>query len=82
VENKSNIRSRCNQGSLLCWRKVRDSFLGKRRKEEIIAKAVKCPVCEGSGSVFIPPPPGSSSIVGNYFICHGCGGKGWVEVKD
>ena len=47
-----------------------------------MAKAVKCPVCEGSGSVFIPSPPDSSSIVGSYSICHGCGGKGWVEVKE
>jgi hypothetical protein len=33
--------------------------------------AEKCPVCEGKGVV----PPEEVAI------CHGCGGKGWVEVQ-
>ena len=43
-----------------------------------MAKAVKCPVCEGSGKrkdydvdEYYEAPP-----------CYGCDGKGWVEVAD
>lgn len=32
-------------------------------------KAVKCPVCDGSGKY-------------KEKECHGCDGKGWVEVKE
>lgn len=32
-------------------------------------KAVKCPVCDKTGKVNGKP-------------CHGCGGRGWVEVKE
>lgn len=35
-----------------------------------MSKAVKCPVCEGKGKL--------SSMIG----CHGCQGKGWVEVSE
>lgn len=34
-----------------------------------MAKAEKCPVCVGTGKFEGVP-------------CHGCGGKGWVEVGD
>lgn len=34
-----------------------------------MAKAVLCPVCSGSGKY-------------ESNVCHGCGGKGWVEVSD
>lgn len=43
------------------------------------ATAVKCPVCGGSGTYYIPPPWGQTSV-GTSKTCHGCGGKGWVEV--
>jgi len=40
-------------------------------------KAVKCPVCKGRGRVKLP----------FYFwmiteTCHGCGGLGWIEVRE
>jgi len=34
-----------------------------------------CPVCNGSGRVH---PPASTDMSGEQ--CHGCGGKGWVQV--
>ena len=43
-------------------------------------QAVRCPVCYGSGKYIAPekwgiptPPP---------HPCHGCAGRGWVEVGD
>jgi DnaJ-class molecular chaperone len=41
-----------------------------------MAHAEICPVCNGSGytaTLTAVPPPKS---------CHGCNGKGWVEVHD
>jgi len=32
-------------------------------------KAVLCPVCNGSGKYYVSP-------------CHGCDGRGWVEIGD
>lgn len=48
-----------------------------------MAHAEKCPVCEGSGKVY----PRTSTSTGGITIpnsdpCHGCNGKGWVEVGD
>lgn len=34
-----------------------------------------CPICWGEGKVIKPE---SKWLV----LCHGCGGKGWVEVSD
>lgn len=45
-------------------------------------KAVICPVCNGSGKYYIPPPEGCTAAIGDYITCHGCGGKGWVEIED
>ena len=39
-----------------------------------MAQAVKCPICEGSGKVL--------DSLGKSQVCHGCGGRGWVEVRD
>lgn len=38
-------------------------------------QAVICPVCDGSGKY---------KKLGEYEekVCHGCGGKGWVEVHE
>ena len=48
-----------------------------------MAKAVICPVCEGSGKYYIPPPVGSTLLYGDYnIICHGCGGQGWIVVPE
>lgn len=46
-----------------------------------MAHAEKCPICEGNGKLLakdwpqICRPDGSPTIT-----CHGCGGKGWVEI--
>jgi len=47
-----------------------------------MSKAQLCPVCGGSGVVHTPPPKESSAATWNILTCHGCGGKGWVEVSD
>ena len=39
-----------------------------------MSEAVLCPVCVGSG---FTPTPGYTSCTKQ---CHGCNGKGWVEV--
>ena len=42
-------------------------------------KAVLCPVCNGTGRYLVPShlTPANTEQ-----ICHGCGGKGWVEVRE
>lgn len=42
-----------------------------------MAHAEKCPVCDGSGQVH-----GPSSRDTALRECHGCSGRGWVEVSD
>ena len=43
-------------------------------------KAVICPVCKGSGVINIEV---EGSATGPYMkTCHGCSGKGWVEISD
>lgn len=39
-------------------------------------KAVICPVCKGTGQVFGQLTPTVPQK------CHGCDGKGWVEVQE
>ncbi len=46
-----------------------------------MSKAVLCPVCCGSGKV-VPPIGPYSTVVPQPVTCHGCGGLGWVQVKD
>ena len=41
-------------------------------------KAVLCPVCNGSGKI---QPTGDQSD-NKLETCHGCNGKGWVEVQE
>ena len=43
--------------------------------------AERCPVCYGSGK-YTPPYDPNSSSVPQPQTCHGCGGKGWVELYD
>lgn len=48
-----------------------------------MAHAETCPICLGKGVI----PTKDSTIAGNVIpgsweMCHGCGGQGWVEVKD
>lgn len=46
-------------------------------------KAVICPVCNGTG-VYANTPikKGETTTVYSCNTCHGCGGKGWVEVQE
>jgi len=46
-----------------------------------MAKAVTCPVCDGKGTVSNMGYNGHTSTL-TEITCHGCGGKGWVEVSD
>lgn len=46
-----------------------------------MAKAVMCPICGGSGELDDIGYRGSSSWIAKK-NCHGCGGKGWVEVRE
>lgn len=43
-----------------------------------MARAVLCPICNGKGKVPKDYPNHSDEEK----TCHGCGGKGWVEVSD
>jgi hypothetical protein len=43
--------------------------------------AERCPVCYGSGK-YTPINDGYSTAVPQPRTCHGCGGKGWVELFD
>ena len=47
-------------------------------------KPVRCPVCNGSGSVKQEAAlEVSADYVGEISVtCHGCGGRGWVEVSE
>ena len=46
-----------------------------------MGKAVLCPVCQGLGKYYTPSSSDGSSTSGPYHICHGCNGRGWVEVS-
>jgi DnaJ-class molecular chaperone len=46
-----------------------------------MAKAVKCPVCGGKGKIVKETAFTTGGIVENSEVCHGCDGKGWVEVS-
>jgi hypothetical protein len=43
-----------------------------------MSQAVICPVCSGSGVV--PESSTAQTACPTTKPCHGCGGKGWVEV--
>ena len=43
-----------------------------------MARAVLCPVCQGKGVIYGPAPLGTAFDT----QCHGCAGKGWVEIVD
>lgn len=40
-------------------------------------KAVKCPVCNGKGTI-----KDEGCLVMTEHKCHGCDGKGWVQVSE
>ena len=43
-----------------------------------MSKASLCPVCDGKGVVYGIGETGACPTT----TCHGCGGRGWVEVSD
>lgn len=45
-------------------------------------KAVKCPVCGGKGKIVKGTAFTTGGVVENSEVCHGCNGKGWVEVSS
>jgi len=47
-----------------------------------MAKAVLCPVCNGSGTLKVIPQYQTTANHNYETTCHGCNGKGWVEVTD
>lgn len=42
-----------------------------------MSHGARCPICEGNGKI-----NKGSGWVPDMKICHGCGGKGWVEISD
>ena len=45
--------------------------------------AEKCPICGGRGSIHEYGWQGKSTACDDKeHVCHGCNGKGWVEVTD
>jgi len=47
-----------------------------------MTKAELCPVCNGSGKLSVVPQYESTANNRYDVTCHGCNGKGWVEVSD
>ena len=45
-----------------------------------MSRAVKCPVCDGEGKILMSDV--SSTAGGWEKVCHGCGGRGWIEIGD
>ena len=43
-----------------------------------MAHSEKCPVCNGTGKL----ETGKLETPDDLIPCHGCGGKGWIEVSD
>lgn len=46
-----------------------------------MAKAIKCPICNGAGKLK-DPRKNMDATYAPEETCHGCIGKGWVEVAD
>lgn len=46
-----------------------------------MGKAVKCPICGGSGKLLKGNGGEYMVVEVNYERCHGCDGRGWVEVN-
>lgn len=45
-----------------------------------MAHAEKCPICEGKGKIHGMNTDGQGMPL--HETCHGCNGKGWVEISD
>ena len=52
------------------------------KKGEIMSHAQSCPICFGKGK--IKDPDYNPQLSGDPIMvtCHGCGGRGWVQVED
>ena len=46
-----------------------------------MSQAVLCPVCNGSGNI-TPSVSNGSTAMPTSHTCHGCSGKGWIEIDD
>jgi len=51
-----------------------------RTRRNTMSHAERCPVCYGEGKVRKPSNTWTTAVFEE--TCHGCGGKGWVTVKD
>lgn len=47
-----------------------------------MAHSEVCPVCKGEGKVCKGVDEKSTSAIPILAICHGCNGRGWVEVGN
>ena len=51
-----------------------------------MSKVVLCPICGGKGKILDIDnkwlPTEYDNGTNAYKTCHGCGGKGWVEVRE
>ena len=45
-----------------------------------MSHAQTCPICDGKGRIKDPNYDPAATGVPNDVTCHGCNGKGWVEV--
>lgn len=46
-----------------------------------MSKAQICPICMGKGKI-MDYQGQYVAVSDKYIICHGCGGKGWVTIRD
>ena len=44
-------------------------------------RAERCPVCYGTGK-YTDPPDAMNTVLPMPRTCHGCAGKGWIEVGE
>ncbi len=45
-------------------------------------QAVLCPICMGTGKYKESNSSSWTTIITYYGICHGCDGRGWVEIGE
>lgn len=57
---------------------VNESLTTALIKEEKIMHAEICPICKGTGKI----TTGRDSTTPIEKTCHGCNGKGWIEIHD
>jgi len=47
-----------------------------------MAHAQTCPICNGQGKIKNPDHDKQATASPSMITCHGCGGRGWIEVAD